>query len=128
MQKESENSTLKIECSEWAEKFAAKFSASGSVIRFYAFKPNLKSAPGASFLGEFTNNHGEIFSPQPDWQWHVAVEINGSLYDEVHSHGVKTEEYLNFFRHIDMISVTEHDDLHSAIDSASSWIKSRKSF
>lgn len=123
--KKSKKSTLTIECSEWAEKFAANVSASDFAIRFYAFKPNFQLAPGASFLGEFTNDVGERFAPQPDWQWHVAVEINGRLHDEVHPLGVTTETYLNFFRHIDIISFTVHDDLESAIDSASSWIKPR---
>lgn len=125
MKKQSTGSTLTIECSKWAEKFAANFSASDSAICFYAFKPNSQLVPGASFLGKFTNHRGERFYPQPDWQWHVAVEINGCLYDEVHPNGVLANTYLNFFEHIDLISVTVHEDIQSAIESASSWIKSR---
>lgn len=124
MQKKTVAPTLMMECSEWAKIFAERFNTCDSVVQFYAFKPNLEKIPEACYLGAFTNSDRESFTPLPYWQWHVAVEINGYLYDEVHPSGVPTKEYLNFFEHIDMISVTVHANLQSAIDSANAWTKS----
>jgi hypothetical protein len=124
MYMKSRPSTLTMECSEWAESFAKRCLADGGSPKFHAFKP--KHAPAACFLGEFTDRDGNFFYPQPVWQWHVAVELNDLMFDEVHPMGVPKATYLTFFREIELITVTEHPDLPSAVNSANEWIRPSK--
>jgi len=120
MQTTSANQTLSIECSDWAENFAKEALANGQVPQFYAFKPDRKKNSGAEYLGKFTDGSGNIFQPKPMWLWHVAVEMNGLLHDEIHPNGVIIEKYLAYFPYINYISVTQHKDLESAIQEARS--------
>lgn len=124
MQRNSPPSTLTMECSDWAASFADQCLSKGRSPKFYAFRP--KFAPTACYLGEFTDRNGKFFYPQPVWQWHVAVELDGLLFDEVHPTGVKMENYVAFFREIDLITVTVHADLPSAVNSANGWIRPSK--
>ncbi|USX20951.1 hypothetical protein NHH82_01920 [Oxalobacteraceae bacterium OTU3REALA1] len=124
MHKKISPSTLSMECSDWAASFAKRSSAKGESPQFYAFKP--RRAPTACFLGDFTDKDGNFFNPSPSWQWHVAVELNGLLYDEIHPMGVPVNDYLAFFKEIDFITVTAHSDLPSAVESANGWIRPHK--
>jgi hypothetical protein len=112
------SATLTMECSDWAELFGSKNNVAPEKLQFYAFKPNRLRVEGAEFLGRFTDKNFIIFDPVPSWQWHVAVEYNGNLFDEIHNSGVPILQYLNFFEHIEDISVTIHSSVKLALESA----------